>query len=167
MKRYLSFVFPFVFVVAGGLAIWWAQRPPDLLRGEPEDVGPLYDVHLEQPFVRVSGMAHYPIVIKQTVPGGLFGEDGTTYLFPLFPEHDTEDRAIRILVRANRPPEKYVSYEYMTVEGHVVLPTSDKVPFYTEIELGKRSNYFFTDEMLLIEAWRIEVDGEVWDRDAG
>lgn len=163
MKRSLSFVLPFAFVLCGGAAVWYSQLPPELPRGEPVDMV-LGDIHLEEPFVRVSGMAHYPIVIKQSVPQGLFAEDGTTYLFPLFPEHDTSDRAVRVLVRANRPPEKYVSYEYMTVEGHVALPTSDKVPFNTEIELGKRSEYFFTDEMLLLEAWRIEVDGDVWER---
>lgn len=163
MRQWLSFVLPFLLVLVLGIVLWWSQRPPELPRGEPVEMD-LGDIHLEEPFVRVRGMAHYPIVIKQTVPRGLLQPDGTTYLFPIFPEHDAQDRAIRVLVRANRPPEAYVSYEYMTVEGHVTLPTSDKVPFNTEIALGKRSDYFFTDEMVLLEAWRIEVDGDVWER---
>jgi hypothetical protein len=123
----------------------------------------LDDVYLESPFVRLEAMAHYPIIIKQTIPGGLFSDDRTMYLFPLFPKHDTGDRAIRVLVRADRRPEDMVSFEFMTVEGHLALPTADKVPFSTEIALGKRTEYFFTDDMVLLEAWRIESDGEVWE----
>ena len=68
-----------------------------------------------------------------------------------------------MLVRTARKPERFVAYEYMTLEGRLSLPTSDKVPFSTEIELGKRSEYFFTDEMVLLEPWRIEVEDEVWE----
>ena len=162
MKRALAFIIPFFVVFGIGLAIFMMTRDTGIPRGEPVamDIG---DVHLEQPFVRLQGMAHYPVVVRQTVPGNLLVEPKTLYLFPLFAEHETGDRAIRVLVRTERAPEAMVAYEYMVVEGHLSMPTPDKVPYSTEISLGKRSDYFFTDEMLVLEPWRIEADGEVWE----
>jgi isocitrate dehydrogenase kinase/phosphatase len=71
-------------------------------------------------------------------------------------------RAIRVLVRADLRPEDMVSFQFMTVEGHVALPTADKVRYSTEIELGTRTPYLFTDDMVLLEAWRIESGDEIW-----
>lgn len=163
MNKALPFVVPFVAIVAvGGAAALWAGGPEP--RGEPVET-PLYEADPEQPFVRVRGTAHYPVVIQQLQPGNLFTPDRTYYLFPLFPEGDVTDREVRVLVRTERPPERLVSYEVMALEGRVVFPTEDKVPYQTEIEMGKRSDYFFSDSMILIEPWRVEVEGEeTWER---
>jgi hypothetical protein len=120
------------------------------------------DIGIETSDVRVKGMAHYPIVIKQKVPGNMFFEEQVYYLFAFFAPGDSGERAIRIIVRTQRPPPSLVSYETMTIEGHISFPTQQKIPFETEIELGKKTEYFFIDEMLLLEPSSIEVDGEVW-----
>ena len=120
------------------------------------------DVSIGTPDVRVKGMAHYPIVINQRVPGNLFFEEKTYYLFGFFAPNDSNERAIRIIVRTERPPPNLVSYENMTIEGHISFPNQDKVPFETEIELGKKTAYFFIDEMLLLEPTKITVDDDVW-----
>ena len=162
MKRYLVFLVPFVTIVAvGGGAKVWVELGRGVPRGEPVDVE-LADLGLDTPFVRVKGMAHYPVIIKQTRPGNLLVDDETVWLWPLFEAHDTKSRSIRVLVRAPREPENLVAFEYMTMEGHVSPITADKVPWSTEIQLGKRSEYWFSDDMVLLEPWRIESDGEVW-----
>ncbi len=162
MKRALAFIIPFLLVFIIGATIWWMTRPPTLPRG-PAVAMDVAEVHLEQPFVRLEGMAHYPVVLRQKPQGSLFGDDQTYYLFPFFAKHKPDDRAIRILVRTTRPPERMVNYEFMVIEGYLSLPTEQKVPYSSEITIGKRSNYFFTDEMLLLEPWKIESDGEVWE----
>ena len=165
MKRALTtFWVVFTAVSAVGIGVWWTVRTPDLQRGEPVETE--VEVHdLDQPFVRVEGMAHYPVVVKQTVPPVFFWqEEEVFYLFPLFPKHEVEEMAVRVLVRTPREPERFVAYEYMTLEGHLSLPTAAKVPYNMEIQLGKHSDYYFTDEMILLEPWRIEAEDEVWER---
>ncbi len=148
-------------VVGAALVVLWQTTEP---RGDPVPAE-LEDLDISVPFVRVSGMAHYPVVIRQTIPGRPFSPEKQLYVFPLFGPHDTEGRAVRVLVRTARKPDDLVSYEFMTLEGHVSVPTPDKVPFSTEVALGKRSDYFFTDDMVLLEPWRIEVEGEQpWER---
>ena len=120
----------------------------------------LLEIDPEEPFVRVRGTAHYPVVIRQEQPGNLLMPARTFYLFPLFPEGEVDDREVRVLVRTERAPERLVSYEELALEGRVSFPTADKVPWATEIEMGKRSGYFFSDRVVLIEPWRIEVAGE-------
>ena len=161
LRRLLPFFIPFLLIVGVGIGVrllWFAPAP----RGEPADVE-VSDIDGSMRFVRVTGMAHYSAVIKQKVDGGLFAPDRTLYLFPLFGRDDIDGRAIRVLVRTARPPEKYVSYETMTVEGALSIPTADQVPFQTEIILGKRSDYFFDDGMLMLTPWRITSEGEVWE----
>lgn len=162
MNKALAFLVPFVLIVLVGVGTWWwSQRPEP--RGNPVEM-PLYDIDPSEPFVRVRGTAHYPVVIKQHEPGGLLTSPRTFYLFPLFPEGDTQGREVRVLVRTLREPERLVSYEVMAIEGRVSFPTKEKVPFQTEIELGKRSDYFFSDSMVLLEPWRVEVEGEeTWE----
>ncbi len=163
MKRLLAFVIPFSLVVGVGIgAKLWFATTGGLSRGEPIDAA-LEELPLETPFVRVRGMAHYPVIIKQHVPGSLFYDEQTFYLFPLFAPNDTSTRGVRVLVRAPRRPDALVDFEHMVVEGFVGRVTPDKVPFSTEIDLGKRTDYWFTDDMVLLEAWRIESDGVVWE----
>lgn len=162
MKRWLPFIVPFVLVLSVGVPIWALTRPPELPRGEPVEQH-VDDLDPSTPFTRVTGMAHYSTVVKQTVPGGLFGEKRTFYLFPFFAEDDVHNRAIRVLVRTQRPPERNVDLEVLTLDGHVTLLTPDKVDYSVEIKMGKQSSYFFTDGMMILEPWRIESEDGVWD----
>lgn len=153
-----------VFVILGlsivGAAItgaWWLNLPEP--RGEPVEM-PLAEIDPEEPFVRVQGTAHYAVVVRQEQQGTLLLKPKTWYLFPLFPEGEVNDREIRVLVRTERAPERLVSYEEMAIEGRVSFPSSDKVPFGTEIEFGRRSDYFFSDRLVVLEPWRIEAAGE-------
>lgn len=162
MKRALPFVLIAVGIVVIGVLIRVLTAEPPLAPSGEAVVMPLAEVHLEVPEVRLVGMAHYPVVIRQVVPGNIFKKEQTWFLFPLFKAGDTSDRAVRVLVRTTRKPDRYVSYEHMKLEGRVRRPTPDIVPFNTEIALGKRSDYFFTDEMVVLEPWWVESEGEVW-----
>lgn len=162
MKRYLPFLVPFVVIVFVGVGVKFWVSGEDLVP-QPVVETNFADLDPQEPYVRIEGMAHYPVVINQTVPGNLFVADKKYYLFPLFPKHETADRAIRVMVRTERPPEDLVSYEFMTLEGRISAPDHRKLPFNTEIAIGKRSDYFFTDQMVLLEPWKIESDGEVWE----
>jgi len=158
VNKALSFVILAASIAAAAIgAAWWVQRPAP--RGEPVEM-PLSEIDPEQPFVRVRGTAHYAVVIRQEQPGNLLVDAKTWYLYPLFPEGEVEDREVRVLVRTERAPERFVSYEDMVIEGRVSFPTSDEVPFGTEIEMGKRAGYFFSDRLVLLEPWRIDVAEE-------
>ena len=146
-------------VAAAAVGRWAAQpRVPD---------GPAEEITFEQlhdgaEVVRIKGMAHYASTITQTVPGGLFGEDTTYYLYGFFPEHATTAGAIPLLVRTQRKPERLVTFEVMTVEGALGRPTSRVVPPSTEAMLSKRTDYWFADEVLLLQARRITSEDGVW-----
>lgn len=157
MRRWLPFAILFAAVfVAGSVGVavargWIGGEQ----RGEPVYTA-IDDLDPTVPYVRVSGMAHYTAVVEQHVPGTLFHDPQDYYLYALFPPYDTESRAITVLVRTDREPEDLVSYELMTLEGRVSKPTLDEVPFDTEIILGKQTDYYFSDHLLLIEPWLIE-----------
>lgn len=158
MRRWIAFLVPFLVVVLLGTALvgwnrgWLGEGDP----GEPVFTT-FENLDRSAKAVRISGMAHYSAVVEQHVPGNLFHRAETFYLFGLFPPYDTESRMIEVLVRTTRKPEDLVSFELMTVEGRLSRPTLGKVPMDTEVILAKRSDYYFADDMLLLEPWSIEV----------
>jgi len=158
VRRWIAFLVPFAVVVLLGTALvgwnrgWLGASDP----GEAVFVT-FEDLHSGPKAVRISGMAHYSAVVEQHVPGNLFHRPETYYLFGLFPPYDTESRMIEVLVRTPREPEDLVSFELMTVEGRLSRPALDKVPLDTEVILAKRSDYYFADDMLLLEPWSVEV----------
>ena len=162
MQRWLPFLVPFAAIVGAGAVLAWLGRSAPACEGYRSV--DLSDVVLEDGCIQLRGQAHYSVVVRQTVPGNLLREEQTHFLFPLFPEHDTTDRAVRVLVRTTREPESLVSYETMQVSGRLQPVTSDEVPPGTEVDIGKRSDYFFTDSMVLLVPDRIVSDGETWER---
>jgi hypothetical protein len=163
VKRFVVFLVPFAAIVTIGIAAKVITSGEAIKRGTPVDMD-WGDLGEDVPFVRVRGTAHYPVVIRQRVPGNLLVEERELFLFPLFDASDTSGRGIRVLVRTEREPDNLVSFETMTLEGYVSVPTPENVPFETEIALGKRSDYFFTDGMLLLEPWKVEVkDEDTWE----
>ena len=144
-------------VFSAGLAVYAIETGALRdLAGDPTYVDePLEDLDPADGWVRTGGMAHYPVVVTQTLPGSIFREEQTRYLFALMQPHDTETRAIRVLVRTERKPDPIVTYEYMTVRGWVGLARADQVPFGTEDIFGRRG-YYFADELLVIEADAVE-----------
>ena len=153
----LFFVVPFVLVFGAG-AIVWLFTESELFQEpcvyEDRDLGEL-DFTLDGACVRVAGMAHYQAVVKQETPATLFRQARTAYLFGIFPPYDTSGRAINVLVHSPIAPEDMVSYELMKVEGRLVVPDLQLVPADTEVILGKRSDYFFTDELVVLKAENI------------
>ncbi|MBX2797834.1 MAG: hypothetical protein KTR31_09205 [Myxococcales bacterium] len=161
MRRWLPFAGPFLGIVLGVLAvrlIWSGSVPPC----EAHTAVTVADVVLEDGCVELTAQAHYPVVVTQTVPGNLLADEQHYFVFPVFAEHDTDNRAIRVLVRTERAPEELVTYETMTVSGRLVPVTPDEIPHGTEVLIGKRSDYFFTDEMVLLVPDRIVSGDEVW-----
>ncbi len=163
MRRWLPFVLPFLAIVlaGSGVKLWLAltELPPCAQLTEQR----VADLSLEAPCVTVEGQAHYEVIVKQTIPGNLLFEEETLYLFPLFARDEALERAIRVLVRTERPPEDLVSFENLTISGRLMPVTTDDVPFGTEIQIGKRSDYFFTDQMLLLVPERIVSEDGVWE----
>lgn len=112
--------------------------------------------------VTLKGQGHYEVVVRQRVPGNILVDDHEYHLFPVFPPGKTDARAIRLLVRTERAPDSMVTYETMTLSGRLQPVTTDEVPAGTEVAIGKRSNYYFTDAMVLLVPDTIESEGEVW-----
>lgn len=164
-RPWLWFVVPFTIVaaVAGAAAVlWWTFGTRPCADHATVD---FFDLQPTTRCVRTVGTAHYDVVVTQQVPGNGFFADRTYYVYGLFPAGNTDEREIRILVRTEREPERMVSFETMTIEGRLSAMDYRKVPFDTERLMGKKSNYFFSDRMYLLEPDRIEVDGEsTWAR---
>lgn len=161
------FLVPFLVVFLGAAAaIGFVRfRPVPQPPGEIPVVG--FDaLDLASPWVTLEGTAHYASVITQKVPGSLFSEPQTLHLFGFFPRDASEERAIPVLVRTSRPPERLVHYEYLTVTGRLTALTKDKVPLTTETMLSERTEYFFADEVLLLEPIRIESEDGVFEEAA-
>lgn len=150
-KAMAAVVIPFVLVfsVGGGIIYvkdsGWLDPPC-----HPVDVD-IDDIDLLAPCVRVAGMAHYGTVVRMDTPANLFHEEKVHYLYPLFPPYDTESRAVNLLIRSPFPPENLVNYELMVAEGRLLPYPSDLVPWDVEIRLGKTSDYFFQDGMLILD----------------
>jgi len=159
VKRWLWFFVPFTLVSGLGLGaatwMWVAGSPCSTY--VPVD---FFDLDPSVRCVRTEGNAHYQVVVTQVVEGNGFFDDQTYYVYGLFPKGNTEDREIRVLVRTARAPEKYVSFESMVVEGRLLPMDYRKVPFDTETRMGKTSNYWFSDRVMLLEPDRIRVDGD-------
>lgn len=114
-------------------------------------------------WVRVEGTAHYQPKIKQTTAGSLFKEPGTWWVFPFLPEGDNAERAVPVLVRTRREPERIISFETMTIEGRLSVPSKDRIPHGTETLLGQGGGYFYADTVWLLEPVRIVSDDGVWE----
>lgn len=123
---------------------------------------PLHEVDAADGCITVTAQAHYDVVVNQRAPGNLLVADKQYYLFPLFEEGDTSNRAIRVFVRTERPPESLVTYETMTVSGRLQPITSREIPPGTEVSIGQKSDYFFTDSMRLLVPDRVVSEGEEW-----
>lgn len=161
MKRWWPFVVPFVALVAAGVALKvWSGVEPRCAGFTPQTFAELGD----EACVRVEGLAHHGVAIAQRVPGDLLREEEHWTLFPLFPRGDTSDRAIRVLVRTQRPPDRLLDYEEMVVEGRLHVPTIETVPYGTEDQVGKRG-YFFADGLLVLTPDRIETGDGTWTRE--
>jgi len=122
---------------------------------------------LDTPCVRVKGMAHYGSTIKQTVPGNLFRETKKNHLHGFFPPMDTRGRAIPLFLQTQRPADRLASYEGLTVEGRLVPPTSRTLPPSTEVMLSKHSEYWFGDDLLMLEPDRIFSEEGIFDEATG
>ena len=163
MRRWLPFIVPFfTLLFIGGMGMFFAKGGWSAPRSTPVEMR-FEDLSLDEQTVRVDIMAHYEALVKQTVPESLFTDEQTLYLFGAFAPYDSDGRSVRLLVRTPRPPERLVSYEMMTIEGRLERPIPEKVPYSTEQLFGKHADYFFSDDVLLIEPWRITLDGEVWE----
>jgi hypothetical protein len=108
-------------------------------------------------------MAHYASTVNQRVSGGLLSDDKEYFVFGFFPKHESAAGAIPLLVRTTRKPERLVTFEVMQVEGILRHPTAHTVPPSTEAMLSKRTDYWFADEVMLLEATRIISEDGIWD----
>ncbi|MBN2797900.1 MAG: hypothetical protein JXX28_02020 [Deltaproteobacteria bacterium] len=151
-QLWLSFGIPFlvVFVLAAGVI---AARDLDLFAPVCEPVPVEFkDLDVTTPCVRVRGMAHYGATIAQHYPGNLLHSSHDEWLFPLFQAHDAKGRAVRVMVRSRVQPEARVSYEFMEIEGRITSLSPDVIPYQVEVQMGKTSDYFLTDDTLILEA---------------
>jgi len=165
LKFLKMFVLPFAVVFLLVLIALMATDPERFFpsRGEPVDV--TFDELLDDPprFARMKIKAHYDTTVRQDVPAGLMRDEATYYVFGAFPVASDAEKAIPLLVRTQRPPDRIVSFEVMTVEGRLGKIDLRKIPPSTEDVMGDKSPYWFSDDILLLEAWKVTSDGDVWE----
>lgn len=131
--------------------------PEDFVRRTFDDLDP------QPAWVILEGTAHYEARLTQKEPASLLSEARTRYVFAFFPVNDTSDREIPVLVRTSRPPERLVSFETMTVEGRLHPITKRDLPPGAEVMLSERTDYFFADRVLLLDAVRVVSEDGVWE----
>ena len=164
VKSWLPFLVPFGCVFVAGMATMAWSNGDMMLGIHPDPVEVTFrDLDVSTPWVKIEVMAHYEAMVTQTIPANLISDEQKLYLFGAFPVYSTEERAVPLLVRTSRPPDRMVTYEVMTVEGKLSVPTSDKVPFSTEEMIGKRTGYYFSDSVLLLEAVRVITEDGVFE----
>ena len=157
MKRWLPFILPFTAVLLGGLLVFAAKTwlfgrtPPAEVPWVPFD-----ELDVSHEYVRTSGMAHYGVVMEQFAPGNLLRPEERYWLYPLTEPYNTTEGVVRVMVRSEIPPEELVTYELMTVEGWLSRATPQTVSYDVEVTLGRMSNYYFSDQMLFLEAVHIQ-----------
>jgi hypothetical protein len=135
---------------AGGLYLWASADPPEPIVVE------FADLPVDAPVIRIRGTAHYMAMVRQDVPGNLIFEPKTFYVYGLFATHDTSSKAIRLLVRTEVPPEDGVGFEFLELEGWLMPPDRHTVPFHTEDLLAQQSDYFFTEDLQVLQPWHQE-----------
>ena len=159
MRRWLYFFVPFALVSTVGTAVtayfWVVGRPCDGYTAVD-----FFDLDPHERCVPVRGSAHYEVVLDTTIEGNGFFADQRYFVFGLFPPGNTDEREIRVLVRTTRPPERMVSFEEMEIDGRLLPMDYRKIPFDAETQMGRRSNYFFSDRVYLLEPDRVRVSGE-------
>lgn len=159
MRRWLFFFVPFALVSTVGIGVtayfWVVGWPCD-----GYTTVDFFDLEPSTRCVRVKGSAHYEVVLDTKIPGNGFFPDQHYFVFGLFPPGNSEEREVRVLVRTERPPERMVSFEEMELEGRLLPMDYRKVPFDAETQMGRRSHYFFSDRVYLLEPDRIRVSGE-------
>jgi hypothetical protein len=141
-----------VLVIAAvvGLVVWQLQPRP---RPEPVPVTfETLDPGDPPAAITIRGTAHYRGVVRQRVPPSLAGGAREYHVYGLFPLYDTEGREIRLLVRDPEPPPPRIDLEFVELTGWLDRPRPHTIPFRTE-ELLARSDYFFSDEVLVLEPW--------------
>lgn len=114
-------------------------------------------------WVSLRGQAHYDARIVQRRAASIFTEARSDYVFGFFPEHATEDRRIRVLLRTQREPERLVSYETMTVEGQLVPITEADLSGAVQEQLFHRTGYYLADDAMRLDVVRILSEDGVWE----
>lgn len=145
MKRALITIGIGVIAIVMATVIPWRVAPQAPVPVAFADLGSAY------PMATVRGTAHYNVVIEQNIPASLLSDAKRYWLYPLFPEHDTTSRAIVLWVRSPVQPEPGVSFEYLQLTGPVGPPNRQAVPSQTQYLLSQQSDYFFADELWVIE----------------
>ncbi len=155
MKGVRAFLVPFLTVLMVGLGItaWlWREQTPS----EPTTIT-FEQAATTTGYVTIEGMAHYAAVVRQDVPATLFTDAKVYWLYGFFPPYDTDSREITLLVRSAQQPEDLVHYELMSVTGRLARATPQEVPFETEVILGKNTDYYFADGVMLLTADRLDA----------
>lgn len=162
MRGVWAFIVPFF--VAGALAVvvWVAGSGRSQPSGAPVDAD-VATLGLEGPrYVRLRGTAHYASDVAQRVAGGLLREPATYHLFGFFPEGDLTGREVRVLVRTLRPPERLVSYEFLTIEGVVGPLDAKKVGVGVRDAIARNEDYWLDEDAVLVEPIRIVSEDGAW-----
>ena len=154
MRKWMGLGMAAVLAVVVVVGIVIVTVSPEKFIGRPAAVNLSFDELDSMPAaVKMRGTAHYRALVKQRVPGNALRAEETYYVYGFFPLNDTASREIQLLVRSKEEPEDLIDFEFLEVEGYLREPTHHTVPFRTEEILSSQSDYFFAQNLLVIEAW--------------
>lgn len=156
MKKGFVLVFAIgIFLLA--IATAWLMRPSGLVV-DPNPVPIEFsEIATTRGAVRIKGTAHYVARVMQTSEATVFSDEKTVVSYGLFPKGDITSKEIRVLVRTEVPIPKNTDFAYVALEGTLEEPTRLTVPFQMERVIGERSGYFFSPDLLVLQAWSQEI----------
>ncbi|MED5369654.1 MAG: hypothetical protein VX899_01445 [Myxococcota bacterium] len=129
----------------------WMTRswPFDALPDAP--VTAWEDASVEADALTVTGTAQYELRVSITRGAALGREEQTLYLFPLMKPGDINAKEIRIMVASPVEPDRFTTYEDLTVSGWA-LPPAAAMTYQLEDSFMERG-YSFTDDYFVLEVF--------------
>jgi hypothetical protein len=153
--RKLAVPFAMMVVALVGFFLWMNRLPPFDVHPEPVDTA-LVDLRVDQEAVRITGTAHYPLLVSYVVPAAWGRPAQKRWLFPMFGHQDTMGRTIVAMVSSPLEPERLVTYEDMTVEGEARTP---RIAVTLGVEHAFRdAGYQFQEDYVLVVVYQEDAD---------
>lgn len=156
MKKVFVLVVALVVLFSSLAIVWSMQVSGPVVHPDPVNIE-FSEMNDARGPVRVKGTAHYVARVKQTSPATLFSDEKTVVSYGLFEKGDITSKEIHILVRTEVPIPKNTDFAYVALEGILEEPTRLTVPFQMERVIGERSGYFFSPDLLVLQAWNQEI----------
>jgi hypothetical protein len=164
MNRALPYLLPAAGLVVMGMSVAWYANYDDLDQPHTYVEADFETLHETLGYVRLAGMAHVGAVVRSATAATLFQEQKNWYLYGFFPPYDTESRWIHVMVFTDDPPDDFLNYELLILEGRLSEPTRRTLPLDADFVIASSGGrYRVAPDVLILEpVHRLAFDEAAW-----